>query len=65
MLLSDEREMQQGFRDHIQDEDANKGAVWAIGQLNPQRIWLISRPKTLLAHIRDCELHVESVRSWA
>ncbi|KAG1732754.1 hypothetical protein EDB19DRAFT_1911914 [Suillus lakei] len=61
----DEIEVQFGSRDHVRDEQAIKGAVWATGQHDPQRIWHVSRPKTLMTHIQDCELHTESVRSRA
>lgn len=39
--------------------------VWATGQQDLQRIWLVARPKTLMTHIRDCDLHTESIRSRA
>lgn len=32
----DELEVQFGSRDHVRDEDAIKGAVWATGQHDPQ-----------------------------
>lgn len=36
-----------------------------MGQTDTQRIWLISRPTTLLCHLRDCGLHPDDVRSRA
>ncbi|KAG1804753.1 uncharacterized protein HD556DRAFT_1523297 [Suillus plorans] len=63
--VHDEREVQFGSRGHVRDENAIKGAVWATGMHDPQRIWLVSRPKTLLMHIRDCNLHIESIQAHA
>ena len=40
-------------------------AVWATAQNDPRRIWLISRPTTLLCHLRDCQLHPDDVQSHA
>jgi hypothetical protein len=39
--------------------------VWATAQSDAHRIWLISRPTTLLCHLRDCDLHNADVRSRA
>lgn len=39
--------------------------VWAQGQSDPTRGWLVSRTRTLICHLRDCELHTASVRERA
>lgn len=39
--------------------------VWAQGQLDPTRGWLVSRTTTLLCHLQDCEFHATSVRQRA
>ncbi|KAG1841212.1 hypothetical protein DFJ58DRAFT_748489 [Suillus subalutaceus] len=54
----DERGVQLGSRDHARDDMG----YW---QQDLQRIWLVARPRTLMTHIRDCDLHAKSVRSRA
>ncbi|KAG1753645.1 uncharacterized protein EDB91DRAFT_1286022 [Suillus paluster] len=63
--VCDERRVQLGLRDHARDECAITGTVWATEQQDLQQIWLVACPRTLMTHIRDCDLHVESVRSRA
>jgi len=36
--------------------------VWAQGQSDPARGWLISHTTTLVCHLQDCELQPKSVR---
>lgn len=61
----DEQQVHLGQRDAPRDEVAIAGTLWASGPNDPQRTWLISRPTTLLCHLRDCALHSEDVRSQA
>ena len=39
--------------------------VWSTDQNDPLRIWLVSRPSTLLCHLRDCDMHPDDVRARA
>jgi hypothetical protein len=39
--------------------------VWAQGQTDPARGWLVSRTSTLVCHLRDCNLQPPSVRARA
>jgi hypothetical protein len=39
--------------------------VWAPGQMDPTRGWLISRTTTLTCHLRDCELQPAAIRANA
>ena len=41
------------------------GLVWAHGQADPARGWLVSRTLTLICHLWDCELQPRSVRDQA
>ncbi|KAG1727642.1 ribonuclease H-like domain-containing protein [Suillus paluster] len=61
----DEQQVHAGQRDAPRDEVVIAGTFWASGQNDPQRTWLISRPTTLLCHLRDCTLHSEDIRSQA
>ncbi|KAF8433040.1 hypothetical protein L210DRAFT_3650107 [Boletus edulis BED1] len=61
----DQNQISTGQRDSPRDQSAITGTLWATGQTDTQRIWLISRPTTLLCHLRDCELHPDDVRSRA
>ena len=40
-------------------------SVWAQGQTDPARGWLVSRTTTLTCHLRDCELQPSTVRGNA
>ena len=39
--------------------------VWAQGQSDPTRGWLVLHTRTLICHLQDCKLHTTSVREQA
>ncbi|KAH9029946.1 ribonuclease H-like domain-containing protein [Lactarius pseudohatsudake] len=56
-----------GTREVVRSRSAieDMGPVWAQGQADRTRGWLVSRTSTLVCHLRDCELQPRSVRERA
>ncbi|KIK99141.1 hypothetical protein PAXRUDRAFT_823117, partial [Paxillus rubicundulus Ve08.2h10] len=61
----DQEHIGTGQRDSPRDLSVITGALWVTAQNDIRRIWLVSRPTTLLCHLRDCDLHNPDIRSRA
>ncbi|KIK78490.1 hypothetical protein PAXRUDRAFT_773087, partial [Paxillus rubicundulus Ve08.2h10] len=61
----DQEQVSTGQQESPRDMSVIVGTLWATAQNDTHHIWLVSRPSTLLCHLRDCELHPNNVRSQA